>query len=39
MKTEHNNKLVHSRWFVFAQDDLRIVTSLWRKKEKINRGI
>lgn len=39
MRTESLNKLVHNRWLAFAEDDLRIVLSLWRKKEKINRGI
>ena len=37
MKTK--NELIHSKWFQFAQDDLKIVITLWQKKDKINRGI
>jgi HEPN domain-containing protein len=39
MNTESQNKIVDSKWLAFANDDLRIVYSLWRNKEKINRGI
>ena len=39
MKIEAPKKIIHEKWFVYAQDDLKIVFSLWRQKEKINRGI
>lgn len=39
MNTESQNKIVDGKWLAFAKDDLRIVYSLWRNKEKINRGI
>jgi len=39
MKDDKNKILVHEKWYAFAQDDFKIVLSLWRNKEKINRGI
>jgi len=39
MSTELPSDLVHKKWYAVAEDDLKIVFSLWRKREKINRGI
>jgi len=35
----NDKKIIHEKWLAYAQDDLKIVFSLWRKKEKIHRGI
>ena len=39
MKGKKNKIIVHQKWYDYAEDDFKIVVSLWHNKEKINRGI
>ena len=39
MSKKSSEFVIDEKWYAFAQDDLKIVRTLYQQKEKIHRGI